>query len=335
MIAACSNVQHLTLITAAVLRPFLSERETTRGGMDAGIRNSDCNDVLRMLLVGHLLLEPSASEIWTALYTGPGEANTPAALDLVDTQKTHCCARLNEIAMSIRTNVDLSKFDANLIGDDAHADCMLFDLSTVTFKHANDIASFATRIRNDLDELLSRLDASGGHLPIGMERRIVCWDRFVGPPFRNKNTSLFYLFVLLEDEEIRWKSRRLAPGYGSVESSMPANSPSGRGPGSSSLSQRNADYMIGGFMKALDNRPKPSSASLSPPNRDTAPMVADSKKRMYESKSKVHEETQLSIQSSRTEQAMLHPAFKSMPEADQKTVQENWAKILLKSSEPK
>jgi hypothetical protein len=128
--------------------------------------------------------------------------------------------------MAIKSDVDRSKFTVDSIGAEAHAACMLFDVSACEFANLKEINSIKVKILNDLDTLLSALDASGGHLDEGTrERRMVCWDRFIGPVGRSKNVGLFYIFVLLEGEEVRWKSRRLPADICSNSQHIAGDSP--------------------------------------------------------------------------------------------------------------
>lgn len=297
----------------------------------AGRRISGSTDLLKMLLVAHLLIEPSASELWTCLREGPGEANTPSALDQIDSQKTVICARLNSIAMAIRSRVDLSKFEANLIGDAGHEACMLFDLSHVEFANPTEIAGIATTIANQHDGLLSRLDASGRNVA-GMERRLNCWDSFIGPVGRNKDVGLFYIFVLFEGEEIRWVSRRLPDGYGANSQSTPLRSTISNESKSSGLTSRDrgqVDYL-------LSQLPIGGPAQRLPVANEGESVQATqvSRKRLYDARSRVQEQTELSIQATRVEQSMHDPFFSLLAPERQEEIKENWFANLRDGSAP-
>ena len=90
-----------------------------------------------------------------------------------------------------------------------------------------ELKAMKTKFVNLHDQLLANLDHSGGNLPIGgVERRLKCWNSFVGESGRSKNVALFYCFVLWEGCELRWASR-VAPASAQRSSvdGPPAESP--------------------------------------------------------------------------------------------------------------
>jgi hypothetical protein len=152
-------------------------------------------DINKVAMVGHLLVHPDAAGLLTQLAAGVTEANRPASLDQVVPFKEQIGSQLLSLAYAIRDNLDYSKFDVANIGQDAHDACMAIDVSEVDMT-AKELLSLITKMKNLVDELLIRLDASGGNLPRGLERSLLCYDRFIGQHGRSKDLGKFYCFVL-------------------------------------------------------------------------------------------------------------------------------------------
>ncbi len=67
-----------------------------------------------------------------------------------------------------------------------------------------------TKYVNAHDELIARLDASGQALAEHVyERRLECFNNFIGPLGCGKNMPLFYCFLVWEGNGTRWTTRRL------------------------------------------------------------------------------------------------------------------------------
>lgn len=166
----------------------------------------------KIALMAHLVIYENADTYWTQLCNDIPEENRPAALDQQVPFKVGVAQRLTAIANAIKDNLDYSAFSEELIGEEAHAACSTLSPSSADFTNCEkELLSLKTKMVNLHDTLLQHLDASGGNLPIGCkERRMLCWERFVGVPGRSKDVGLFYCFVLWEGKELRWTSRRLA-----------------------------------------------------------------------------------------------------------------------------
>lgn len=88
--------------------------------------------------------------------------------------------------------------------------CFYIDPSTATFASAKELFSLQTTYVNLHDELIGNLDCSGSSAVDGtLERRLKCFNSFVGPYGRNKNMGLFYCFLVWEGKNTRWLSKRL------------------------------------------------------------------------------------------------------------------------------
>jgi hypothetical protein len=89
------------------------------------------------------------------------------------------------------------------------------DPSQGIFKDGKELLTLATQYVNLHDQLVANLDASGKSLAEHvLERRIECFQRFIGNLGRGKNIPLFYCFVLWEGTNTRWATRRLGASIG-------------------------------------------------------------------------------------------------------------------------
>jgi hypothetical protein len=162
-----------------------------------------------------------------------------------------------------------------------------------------------------------------------------CWDSFVGPPGRSKDVGLFYIFALLDSEEIRWTSRRLPMSISRTShqaSETPSIPPSGssRQTGGRPLTvtqMRQLDYYTGS---------RPSSAfspSLAAPQSQAVVdhALSDSRKRVYDSKAEVHAQESASLRSTRLEQAMIHEQFNELGEEERLAVRARWLRNLTEN----
>ena len=84
-----------------------------------------------------------------------------------------------------------------------------------TFKDGKELLSLTTQYVNLHDQLITNLDSSGKSVAEHMfERRVECFQHFIGNPGRGKNIPLFYCFVLWEGSNTRWATRRLGANLG-------------------------------------------------------------------------------------------------------------------------
>jgi hypothetical protein len=78
-----------------------------------------------------------------------------------------------------------------------------------SFKDAVELKTFHTKFVNSHDTLISNLDVSGKTRGISAERRVECYNNFVGKRGRGKNLGLLYCFLVWEGYQTRFPTRRL------------------------------------------------------------------------------------------------------------------------------
>jgi hypothetical protein len=154
-------------------------------------------------------------------------------------------------------------------------------------------------------------------LPIGYERRLKCWDSFIGSYGRSKNVALFYCFVLWEDVTVIYSSRRLP-----INACVVGGGDEGNGGGSTPL-QRDAVHFSRKEMKQLALL----QSIVSPPSTSSS----DTRNSDYNRKrERVLDERASSIAATRLGDSMDHAHFQQLDPDKQKQIEDKWFESVMK-----
>jgi hypothetical protein len=178
-------------------------------------------------LMAHLLVHELATPIWEAINQQVNVADRPAFLEQTDGVSSSKEANGNQlisIANSIKSSLDLTFLNVEHCGAEASVAMKDIDPSAATFASAKDLFSLHTTYVNLHDELIGNLDCSGQSAAEGtIERRLKCFNSFIGPHGRNKNIGLFYCFLVWEGKSTKWLSKRLHEKVSRSSASMSIN----------------------------------------------------------------------------------------------------------------
>ena len=154
-----------------------------------------------------------ATSLWEAISNNVSEKDRPAFLDQTDgvshsrTSNYDC---LIAVAETLKQDLDMTAFSVDRMGVEAMSAIKHIMPVNAVFSDAVELQSLFTTYVNLHDTLLSNLDCSGqGHEVGTIERRMNCFENFVGPHGRSKNLGLFYCFIAWEGKTTRWTTRRL------------------------------------------------------------------------------------------------------------------------------
>jgi hypothetical protein len=272
----------------------------------------------KVALMAHLLVDPDAEPMWTEMALGPSEEDRPAALDMVTPVRAQYLDRLISLGRATRGHLDYSLFEASRIGQDEHEVCRSFDPSHAEFESGEELLGMKTTWINKHDELLANLDASGGNLPIGPERRKLCFDNFVGPHGRCKNLALYYCFILWEGKELRFLTRRL-DGGACVTSTGGTDGSGGLGGSYSSKKE------------SLSSKDKKTIAMYS---AMMSPSVSAESERanvdLVKKRARAIVTKESAMQAAKLGEGMNHPMYQNLSLEKQKEIQDKWFEQLMK-----
>jgi hypothetical protein len=301
----------LAILIAMVLVPF-NDTENSVVEMISLSPNATIN---KIALMAHLVIYEHADTFWTQLCSDIPEENRPAALDQQVPFKVAIAQRLISLANAIKDNLDYSTFSEELIGEEAHTACSVLSPSSADFTNCEkELLSLKTKMVNLHDTLLQNLDSSGGNLAVGCkERRLLCWDRFIGASGRSKDVELFYCVVLWEGKELRWTSRRLAAEHCVSSSSKDNLTVDG-----SKRSESKKDT----FSKREIEKITMLGRAINSGGDDSSGDLTSSKKRVLD-------EQAHTVRAKRLQEAMDHSSFQLLSQEQQEKIKSEYFSSLL------
>ena len=168
----------------------------------------------RIAQMAFLLVAPEATDCWEQTMMKPNSNDRPAIIEQIDGPnhvRDVALEKLVSIANNLKNdwdNNDLFK-EAN-VGSEAEQALAHIRPSQGLIASGAELQSLKTFWVNKHDELLQHLDASGKSLPEGnLERRLECFDNFIGAKGRSKNLGLFICFLVWEGKDYKWTSNRI------------------------------------------------------------------------------------------------------------------------------
>lgn len=225
-IEASEDERTFALMCRVILDPFRAEISKLTSNVDVNPTSTN-NFGNKIALLAWLVVSDSATSIWEELQKEVDPNIKPQLLDQmngINGWKTKLFEKLCSVGEAIKlgSEIDFSLFDENHIGTEAAAAMAHFSPGQATLDPAW-LKTNYTAMVNLHDQLLSNLDCSGSSTPAGtIDRRIRCFNNFLGPEGKVKNLPLFYCFVVWEDavvrraKDIRWLSRTLTTGRPSL-----------------------------------------------------------------------------------------------------------------------
>mmetsp|Transcript_3540 Transcript_3540/g.5516 ORF Transcript_3540/g.5516 Transcript_3540/m.5516 type:complete len:275 (-) Transcript_3540:139-963(-) len=232
--------------------------------------SSEGNQVAYM---AHLLTLAETASLWEQLADGPRAECRRAALDQLVPFREQILQKILSVGEAMKDHLNYDKFSLCNICEEAREACMSLDPTSVTFSCPGDLLALKTKWVNLYDELQARVTRSGQHVPDSYEYRKEVWENYVGSPGRSKNVPLYYCYILWQDCQLRWTTRRLpaAAGVSSIGETLPSQ-------------PRDPDHSSSTVFSRREMRQLAMvQAALNPPVRsDTA--VDDSKKRVLDQK---------------------------------------------------
>lgn len=228
-ISASANDGTFGSMCRAVLDPFEAELIKLAPKKGEAAATNNANSVAnRIALLAWLVVSDSACPIWEELQKEISPHVKPQLLDQMDGVngwKSRKYDELCSIAEAIKggPEIDFKLFEASHIGTEAALAMASFNPGLAVLESPW-LRANCTAMINLHDQLIANLDCSGSGTPAGtIERRIKCFNQFLGPEGKVKNLNLFYCFVVWEDavqnrgKDIRWLSRTLQTGRSSAE----------------------------------------------------------------------------------------------------------------------
>jgi hypothetical protein len=187
------------------------------------------------------------------------------------------------------------------------------------FKDGQELLSMTTKYVNAHDELIARLDASGQALAEHVyERRLECFNNFIGPLGRGKNMPLFYCFLVWEGNGTRWTTRRLPNNVGvsSVGSALPS-------PSSNTIT---GSSVIGGSKRSRETAQILSQvlSAASPNNLEVSAAVQQKKCAYIDAKTATEVQTARNLRTENLQRMMESSAFANLTQANQDKITQQW-----------
>jgi hypothetical protein len=160
-----------------------------------------------------LLVDDAATALWETLNTPVSANDRPPYIEQTDgitNSKKNIGLQLIAVSETMKHSVDTSLFSTAHIGVEAAHAVRGINPSNATFSSPDELFTLHTKFVNQHDELLKRLDSSGqGAAENTIERRLKCFNHYIGSLGRSKNLGLFYCFIVWEGKSTRWLSKRL------------------------------------------------------------------------------------------------------------------------------
>lgn len=290
--------------------------------------------------MAHLVVSPLATSLWEAISSNVPEGQRPAFLDQTDGvghSRTANYEALIAVAETVKEDLDMTAFSVDRLGTDAMNAVSHISARTATFKDAVDLQSLFTTYVNLHDTLLQRLGRSGKSKEEGtLERRMECFDSFVGEHGRSKNLGLFYCFIVWEGQTTRWATRRLDSSICVSSTDDPAvirNSSSSRS-GALTKKQLDTAALVRNLREVLhtpaESSSLPSSARGSLAESD---VLINEKKRLFEDKSNTERQTKRSMRSEQLEKAMASKGYEKLSKEQQDKLQADWFASLAENDD--
>ena len=182
-----------------------------------------------------------------------------------------------------------------------------------------------TKYVNAHDELIARLDASGQALAEHVyERRMECFNSFIGNLGRGKNMPLFYCFLVWEGRGTRWTTRRLPNNVGISSVGSPLPTP----PSNTSII---GGPVIGGSKRSretvqmLSQVLSAASPHNSMSNNSEVSAAVQLKKCAYiDAKTATEVQTARNLRTENLQRMMESPAFATLSQENQDKITQQW-----------
>lgn len=212
--------------------------------------------------------------------------------------------------------------------------------SAATFVNAKELFTLQTTYVDLHDELLSNLDCSGSSASEGtIERRLKCFNSFIGPYGRNKNMGLFYYFLVWEGKNTRWLSKRLPEAVARGSSSLSSPQSFQEYNNNKSVLTKKQKQQVEIFQQALFGgvHGKASSpenrSSMSSINGNSPPMDSNVSLMLLEEKKRYLTEKTNAEKASKLQKAIEGNAFGSLDECTREKIKKKWVESLLSDDE--
>jgi hypothetical protein len=280
--------------------------------------------------MAHLVVSDLATALWEAISNNVSERDRPAFLDQTDGvshSRTSNYDGLIAVADILKQDLDMTAFTVDRMGVEAMSAIEHIAPANAVFTDAVDLQSLFTTYVNLHDTLLSNLDCSGqGHEVGTVERRMNCFENFVGPRGRSKNLGLFYCFIAWEGKPTRWTTRRLDQSLvvSSVSSSTsvaPTNRPQTR-------KQKDSTQLVNSLREVFGTPTQQTTPVMSMDSVMSDGLLSE-KKRLFEEKTDTERQTRRGLRSDQLQKAIESAGFQQLSDVQQQKIRDDWFASLL------
>lgn len=284
--------------------------------------------------MAHLVVSDLATSLWEAISNNVSERDRPAFLDQTDGvshSRTSNYDRLIAVAETLKQDLDMTAFSVDRMGVEAMSAIEHIMPANAVFLDAVELQSLFTTYVNLHDTLLSNLDCSGqGHEVGTVERRMNCFENFVGPHGRSKNLGLFYCFIAWEGKNTRWTTRRLDQSL--AVSSVPSSSygPPSTSSKPQSRKQKDSAQLVNSLREVFGTA-TPTTPKIDSADTATSDGLLYEKKRLFDEKADTERQTRRNLRSDQLQKAIESVGFQKLSEVQQEKIRDDWFASLLSS----